>query len=143
MRSDLPFLNPSALVTLVLLIHLYLKLSIIEDTTAHNDKDEDYEDKEEGVEDITLRRLSYLFNLPTEIKESCTYLINWAQVIIIVIMCFYYQYNFFFKTPKVVGGAYSHIRDLQVLFSVASVPVIESISGSKISTVKFVTITHY
>ena len=49
---------------------------------------------------------------------------------------------FFFKTPKVVGGACSHIRALQVLFSVASVPVIELISGSKIITVKFVTIPH-
>ena len=91
MRSDLSVLNASsALVTLVLLIPLSSKLSMMEDPTAHNDKDEDYEDEKEG-EDITLRRLSYLFNLPTEIEESCTYLINWAQVIIIVIMCFYYQ----------------------------------------------------
>ena len=89
MRSDSPVLNASALVTLVLLIHLFSKLSMMEDPTAHNDEDEDYEDEEEGEEDITLRRLSYLFNLPTEIKESCTYLINWAQVII-VIMCFYH-----------------------------------------------------
>ena len=74
----------SALVTLVLLIPLFSKLSMIEDPTAHNDEDEDYEDEEEG-EDITLRQLSYLFNLPTEIKESCTYLINWAQVIILII----------------------------------------------------------
>ena len=80
MRSDLLALNTSALVTLVLLIHLLSKLSMIEDPTAHNDDDEDYKDEEEEEEDITLRRLSYLFNLPTEIKESCTYLIKWAQV---------------------------------------------------------------
>ena len=80
MRSDLPALNPLALVTLVLLIPLFSKLSMIEDPTAHNDKDEDYKDEEEGEEDITLRRLSYLFNLPTEMKKSCTYFIKWAQV---------------------------------------------------------------
>ena len=61
---------------------------MMEDPTAHNDEDEDYKDEEEGEEDITLRRLSYLFNLPTEIKESCTYLINWAQLIIVVIIMF-------------------------------------------------------
>ena len=100
MRSDLSVLNASSvLVTLVLLIHLFSKLSMMEDPTAHNDKDEDYEDEKE--EDITLRRL-YLFNLPTEIKESCTYLINWAQVIIIVIMCFYHQYISIIKTARLI-----------------------------------------
>ena len=69
MRSDLPVLNPSALVTLVLLIHLFSKLSMMEDPTAHNDKDEDYEDENKGEKDITFRRLSYLFNLPTEKKS--------------------------------------------------------------------------
>ena len=69
MRSDLPVLNPSALVTLVLLIHLFSKLSMMEDPTAHNDKDEDYEEKKEGEEDVTLRRLSYLFNLSAEKKS--------------------------------------------------------------------------
>ena len=88
MRSDLPVLNTSALVTLVLLIPLFSKLSMMEGSTAHNDEDEDYKDKEEGEEDITLRRLSYLFNLPTEIKDSCTYIINWAQIIIIIIIMF-------------------------------------------------------
>ena len=75
---------------------------MMEDPTAHNDKDEDYEDEEEGEKDITLRRLSYLFNLPTEIKESCTYLINWAQVIIVVIMCFYHQYISIIKTARLI-----------------------------------------
>ena len=63
MRSDLPVLNPSALVTLVLLIPLFSKLSMMEDPTAHNDEDEDYEDEEEREEDITLRRLSYTFSI--------------------------------------------------------------------------------
>ena len=75
---------------------------MIEDPTAHNDDDKDYEDKEEGEKDITLRQLSYLFNFPTEIKESCTYLINWAQVIIVVIMCLYHQYISIIKTARLI-----------------------------------------
>ena len=34
--------------------------------------------------------------------------------------------TFFLQDSKVVGGACSHIRALKVLFSVASVPVIDN-----------------
>ena len=72
---------------------------MMEDPTAHNDEDEDYKDEEEGEKDTTLRRLSYLFNLPTEIKISCTSRIPYQLGTSIY---YYYYYNVFIINTSVL-----------------------------------------
>ena len=57
---------------------------MMEDPTAiDRPYNENEEEEEEREEDISLRRLSYLLNLSSEVLENSQYLINWAQVILI------------------------------------------------------------
>ncbi len=42
------------------------------------------ENSEETEEEISLKRLSYLLNLPEEVYENAQYLINWAQASLLI-----------------------------------------------------------
>lgn len=48
----------------------------MEDPTAGTADAED----EEGEEQLSLKRLSYLLRVPEYLKENTAYLLNWAQV---------------------------------------------------------------
>ena len=45
----------------------------MEDPTADTTEDE-------GEEQLSLKRLSYLLRIPEYLKENASYLLNWAQV---------------------------------------------------------------
>ncbi|XP_019857675.1 PREDICTED: kinetochore-associated protein 1-like [Amphimedon queenslandica] len=92
-------------------------LSMMEDPTAAAQfgRGTDSEE-EESEEESSIRKLIYLMQI--ELKANVQYLLRWVQ------------------NPVIAGGSASRIKGFQVLFSIASIELIEEISQSSISDIK-------